>query len=241
MHSSTQFKTQFSWIKIKTPFSEKHKKGVRIKALWIQAYTQEGVRKWGSHFLTRVVVTQENHAGTSECQTLFFHIFSELVQALVITHDEIFQALAVEGFVPLPKPLLDLGFDCVVPWKSPASEMFFQLAKNLEVQGNGVGAVRWVGWGPEVASGAGQTFLPPGLGKSHRVLWRIPEQVCETTWKNRRLIPKDTHVFFGSSYFNSCKKIREPYFLISSRIKKNFFYIYLFVIYLTIMSVARIT
>jgi hypothetical protein len=37
---------------------------------------------------------------------LFFHTVSKLVQALVMTYDEIFQALAVEGEVLLPK----LGF-----------------------------------------------------------------------------------------------------------------------------------
>jgi hypothetical protein len=38
---------------------------------------------------------------------LFFHVVSKLVQALVITYDEDFQALAVEGDVLLPKPFLD--------------------------------------------------------------------------------------------------------------------------------------
>jgi hypothetical protein len=55
---------------------------------------------------------------------LFFNILSTLVQALVIIYDGIFQALAVEGNVLLPKPFLDLGFDGVVRRKSPFSEMF---------------------------------------------------------------------------------------------------------------------
>jgi hypothetical protein len=38
---------------------------------------------------------------------LFFHTVSKLVQALVITHEEIFQALAVEGDILLLKPFLD--------------------------------------------------------------------------------------------------------------------------------------
>jgi hypothetical protein len=38
---------------------------------------------------------------------LFFHIVCELVQALAIIYDEIFQALAAEGDVLLPKPFLD--------------------------------------------------------------------------------------------------------------------------------------
>jgi hypothetical protein len=40
---------------------------------------------------------------------LFFHIISKLIQALVIKHDEIFQALAVEADVLFPKTFLDLG------------------------------------------------------------------------------------------------------------------------------------
>jgi hypothetical protein len=40
---------------------------------------------------------------------LFFHIVPNLVQALVITYEEIFQALAVQGDVLLPKPFLDFG------------------------------------------------------------------------------------------------------------------------------------
>jgi hypothetical protein len=62
---------------------------------------------------------------------LFFHIFSKIVQALVITYYEIFQALAVEGDVLLLKPFLELSFDTAVRWKSPTSEMFFQFAKHM--------------------------------------------------------------------------------------------------------------
>jgi hypothetical protein len=79
---------------------------------------------------------------------LFVKIVSNLVQALVITYDEIFQALAVEGDdVLLQKQFLDLGFDDVVRWKSPASEMFSQLARHVEVQESRVETVRCLGWG----------------------------------------------------------------------------------------------
>jgi hypothetical protein len=44
---------------------------------------------------------------------LFFHIVSTFVQALVITYDEIFQALTIKGDVLLTKTFLDLGFDGV--------------------------------------------------------------------------------------------------------------------------------
>jgi hypothetical protein len=65
---------------------------------------------------------------------LFLHIVSKLVQALV-TYDEIFQALAVEGDL-LQKPFLDLSFDCVVRLKLLALEMFFQFSKHVKVQGD---------------------------------------------------------------------------------------------------------
>jgi hypothetical protein len=38
---------------------------------------------------------------------LFFYIVSKLIQALVITHDEFFQALAVEGEVLRPEPFVE--------------------------------------------------------------------------------------------------------------------------------------
>jgi hypothetical protein len=78
---------------------------------------------------------------------LFFHVVSNLVKALVITYDEIFQTLAV-GDVLLPKPFLDLGFNGVVRWKSPALKMFLQFAKHMKVRGGRVDVVRWVGWDP---------------------------------------------------------------------------------------------
>jgi hypothetical protein len=53
---------------------------------------------------------------------VLFHIVPSLVQAL-ITYKGIFQALAED--VLLPKPFLDLGFDGVIRWISPTSEMFF--------------------------------------------------------------------------------------------------------------------
>jgi hypothetical protein len=64
---------------------------------------------------------------------LFFHLASKLVQALVITYDK--------------QPFLDLGFDGVVRWKLPASEMFFQFPKYVKVQWGQVGTGRWVGVG----------------------------------------------------------------------------------------------
>jgi hypothetical protein len=64
--------------------------------------------------------------------SLFFHTVPRTVQALVITYDEIFQALAIEGNFLHQKPFLDLGFDGVVRWKTPASEMFFSVCQTCE-------------------------------------------------------------------------------------------------------------
>jgi hypothetical protein len=50
---------------------------------------------------------------------LFFHIVFKLVQALAITYDEIFQVLAVEGDVLLPKPLVDFTLITVLPRIGP--------------------------------------------------------------------------------------------------------------------------
>jgi hypothetical protein len=63
----------------------------------------------------------------------FFNIVLKTVQPLVTKYDEIFQALAVER---LPKPFQDLGFDGVIRWKSPASEMFFSVCQTR-------GSPRW--------------------------------------------------------------------------------------------------
>jgi hypothetical protein len=46
---------------------------------------------------------------------------------VLVIYNEIFQALAVGGDVLLPKTFLDLGFDGVIRWKSPALETFVSL------------------------------------------------------------------------------------------------------------------
>jgi hypothetical protein len=60
---------------------------------------------------------------------LLLHTVPKPVQALLTAYDEIFHVLAVEDLL-LPKPILDLGFDGVVRWKSLASEMSFQFPKH---------------------------------------------------------------------------------------------------------------
>jgi hypothetical protein len=72
-----------------------------------------------------------------------------------------------------------------------------------------------VGRGPEMASAAGRLLLPPGLGKSDRLLWQVPEQVWGL-WKNGELVSKDIHVLMSAFTSNHLKK-REPYFPTSPR------------------------
>jgi hypothetical protein len=60
-------------------------------------------------------------------------------------YDEIFQAMAVEEDALLPKPFLDLGFNGVVRWKSPASGMFFSFPHTSKSTGNKSGL--YGGWG----------------------------------------------------------------------------------------------
>jgi hypothetical protein len=69
-----------------------------------------------------------------------------------LTYDEIFQALAVEQDVLLPKPLLNLGFDGVVRWKSPASEVLFSLPNmwNSGLHGGWGGVQKWL-WEQDVS------------------------------------------------------------------------------------------
>jgi hypothetical protein len=62
---------------------------------------------------------------------LFFHTVSKLVQAFVITYDEIFQALAVEGDVLLPKPFLDNTPPTVQPRLGPLGTYVFGKLKNI--------------------------------------------------------------------------------------------------------------
>jgi hypothetical protein len=74
---------------------------------------------------------------------MFSHKVPKLVQALVKTYDEIFQALAVEGDILLPNPFLDLAFDGVVRCKSPTSEIFsvYQARKTARRPSRGCAAV----------------------------------------------------------------------------------------------------
>jgi hypothetical protein len=61
---------------------------------------------------------QEKHLDIFGHQSCIFYTALRLLQALVITYDEIFQALAVTTAALLPKLFLDLCFDDVVRRKS---------------------------------------------------------------------------------------------------------------------------
>jgi hypothetical protein len=56
-----------------------------------------------------------------DISTSFPHIVNILVQAFLTPYHEIFQNLAVDRGVLFWKPLLDLGCDSIVRWKSPMS------------------------------------------------------------------------------------------------------------------------
>jgi hypothetical protein len=126
---------------------------------------------------------------------LFFSIVPRVVQALVITCDELFQALVVEAGVLLPKPFLDLGIAGVIRWKLAVLEMFSQFAKHLKVQGRQVGGV-WL---------VGNTFLLPDLQQDvfccHQGLENVIVHYdrCQnkfgTTLKNRGLMSKHIHPY----------------------------------------------
>jgi hypothetical protein len=55
---------------------------------------------------------------------VFFHIIPKHAEAHVMTYDEVSQAPAVEGDILFLKRFLDLGFDGVIRWKLPLSEIF---------------------------------------------------------------------------------------------------------------------
>jgi hypothetical protein len=60
-------------------------------------------------FFTCIAVSgdRESKLISLDIGPVFYHTISKFVQALVVTYDEIFQALAVEGEVLLPRPFLD--------------------------------------------------------------------------------------------------------------------------------------
>jgi hypothetical protein len=105
---------------------------------------------------------------------IFFHTVPKLVQALVITYVDIFHSLAVEGGVLLPKTFLDLGFDCVVTWKSPASEMFFSVCQTSE-------SPRGPSWGGSVGGVGTTTGFGTRTSPSAARAWKISAYVTTST------------------------------------------------------------
>jgi hypothetical protein len=97
----------------------------------------------------------------SDISPPFFYIVLKLVQALLITYDEIFQALAIAGILQ-SKPFMDLGVDGAFRWKFPASEVAFEFSKRVEIR-RARSRLYSGGHDPEIASGARHLLLPPGL------------------------------------------------------------------------------
>jgi hypothetical protein len=60
-----------------------------------------------------------------------------------------------------------------------------------------VGAVLWVGCGPEMASGAGHLLLPPGLGKISSYVMSSAWTSLETMWNNRELVSKGCEMLYA--------------------------------------------
>jgi hypothetical protein len=92
------------------------------------------VRKQGSLFFKWMEVSRnKKSAGISLDMTpLFFHIVSEFVQALIITYDEIFQALVAEGDVLLPEPFWTSPHPPYSPDSAPLDfNVFDKLEKHL--------------------------------------------------------------------------------------------------------------
>jgi hypothetical protein len=137
---------------------------------------------------------------------LFYHTVSKLVHALGITHDEIFQALAAEGDVLPPKPFLDLGFDAVVRWKSPASKMiFFSLCQRRE-------SPREPGRGCTVGGVGSRNGFGSRTSPTAARAWKISSYdltrvrtSLETVWKVQDWCPNIYICFLISSYLQASK------------------------------------
>jgi hypothetical protein len=106
---------------------------------------------------------------------LFFRIVFKLVQELIITYDEFFQALAVEGDILFLKPFVDLTPPIVQPRLGLLGlSRVWQIGKNISKAGN----LRLMTPSKTRSSddfGAGRLLLPPGLGKYHCMLWQVAE------------------------------------------------------------------
>jgi hypothetical protein len=83
----------------------------------------------------------------------------------------------------------------------------FSVCQTVESPRGQVGAARWVGWGPEMAVGAGRLLVLPGLGKSRRTLWQVPEEVLGLCRKYRTDVQRYPYAFLACIYLHSLKKI----------------------------------
>jgi hypothetical protein len=141
----------------------------------------------------------------------FFLIVFKLVQAFVISYDQIFQALAVEGDILLLQSFLDptpptiepqlgpvlFSHVCQTEKKKISETSCFLLTVPLKPRSRSHGVQKWL-WE--------DVFYHQGLEKSHLILWQVLEQVWKL-WKNRGLMSKDVRILFLSpSNLHSRKK-----------------------------------
>jgi hypothetical protein len=141
---------------------------------------------------------------------LFFYLIPKLVQALVITYDEIYQALAVRD-VLLPKPFVYRGhhrtsptwpprtFTCVANWENISEAGDFHLTTPSRSRSRN-------GFGSRTA---------PSIARA----WKISSYVVTvawtslgTVWKNRGLMSKHIRVLFLCPLISIQLKKKGTYF-----------------------------
>jgi hypothetical protein len=141
-------------------------------------------------FLTWIEVHDDKKSAriSLDISSLFFHIVLKLVQALVITYDEIFEALAVEGDILLLKPFLDPTPNIVQPRLRPLRlscvwRTDFHLTILTKLR----------------SRNSFRNRTSPSTARA----WKISSYVMtsawtslETMWKNRGLMSKDIHMLF---------------------------------------------
>jgi hypothetical protein len=148
----------------------------------------------------------------------FSCIASELVQALHVIYDGIFQALEVQKDILLSKPFLDLSQNDRIPTLRPLEfHAFGKLKKTSPRPAISVWRHRQ-SWGPEMVSGAGRLAVPPGLGRSYSTSRRVGEQVRELCGKKEGKCPNMSVCFYCFHLPPVIYKNKETYFLTCPRI-----------------------
>jgi hypothetical protein len=149
--------------------------------------------------------------------SIFPHSF-QTFQLLIITYDEIFQFLAVEGEVLLLKPFLDLGFDVVVIKMEIAGlGGVFSVCQNRY-------SPRWVKSGLYGGWGGDQKWFREQDVSLHRHGLESLIVRCDKCLnkfgkyvENTGLMSKHIRMLFLSALTSIHVKKREPFFLTSPR------------------------